>query len=331
MDGLHPQVHPRGTWPASVLDGPRLIVGDVASPDIWQHLGQFRPEVVVHLAAETGTGQSLREASRHAGVNVLGTTRLLDALASSSVLPRRVIVASSRAVYGEGAWAGDDGALIYPGPRTAAQLAAGHWDPLSPTGEKLVPVAHRAGSTLPAPANVYGATKLAQEHVIQAWCSGFDVACSVLRLQNVIGAGQSVTNSYTGVLTFFARLALEGKRIPVYEDGGIVRDFIDVEDVVAALALAAAADPAASHLVDIGSGQAVTLLAVAQRIAELAGAPDPVVTGEYRRGDVRAAVADNVPASEVLGWAPRRALTDSLGSLIDWVSRADGGMGASAS
>jgi dTDP-L-rhamnose 4-epimerase len=324
VDSLHPQVHPRGTWPRSVVGEARLVVGDVAALDTWRVLDDFGPEVVVHLAAETGTGQSLREASRHAGVNVLGTTRLLDALAASGALPARVVVASSRAVYGEGAWAAGHGLPTYPGPRSASQLAAGRWDPCGSDGEPLMPVPHRAGRTLPAPANVYGATKLAQENIIQAWCSGFDVAHSILRLQNVIGAGQSVTNSYTGVLTFFARLALDGKTIPVYEDGNIVRDFVDVEDVVDALVRAAEADPSRSHLVDIGSGHATTLLAVAQRIAELAGAPEPVVTGDYRRGDVRAAAADISVATSTLEWTPRCPLSASLGSLIDWVADEDG-------
>lgn len=320
LDSLHPQVHPSACWPPEAADGIPLFLGDVARRETWPRvLTTFEPDVVVHLAAETGTGQSLHQASRHARVNVLGTTRLLDALAAEGAMPRRILLSSSRAVYGEGCWQDAQGRVTYPGGRSRDDLATGRWDFTGPGGEKLHPLPQAAAETVPRPSSVYGATKLAQEHVLLAWCSGHGVNCSILRMQNVIGWGQAVENSYTGVLTYFAAQALRGRPLPVFEDGAIIRDFVDVEDVASAMVAAVESPPDADHIVDIGSGRATTLLAVATLIAEKSGGPPPQVTGEYRLGDVRAAMADIRAAQDQLGWRPARDLATSLDSLMAWV------------
>ncbi len=211
VDILHPQVHGDGAeieLPASV----RLFTGDVThAPDFDAVLRLFRPSQVVHLAAETGTAQSLSEATRHGSVNVVGTTQLLDALSRSAHVPDQLVLASSRAVYGEGAWkSGSE--IFYPAPRSHAQLEAGIWDPKGPTGDPAVPLASSADRTEPRPTNIYAATKLAQEHILAAWAAAHDTSLSVLRLQNVYGPGQSLTNSYTGIVALFARLATSNKR-----------------------------------------------------------------------------------------------------------------------
>jgi dTDP-L-rhamnose 4-epimerase len=181
-------------------------------------------DTVVHLAAGTGTGQSLREAARHAEVNVVGTAAMLDAFAESGRIPAHIVLASSRAVYGEGAWRTSEGKLERPGPRSHATLSEHRWNPVAASGEPLAPDASVAGLTEPRPSNVYAATKLAQENILGAWCAGHGSASSLLRFQNVHGPGQSVTNSHTGVLAFFVRTALEGGTIEVFEDGEIIRD-----------------------------------------------------------------------------------------------------------
>ena len=234
MDVLHPQVHGEGEaidLPPSV----RLFTGDVTHAPDWDAvLRLFRPSQIVHLAAETGTAQSLFEATRHGSVNVVGTTQLLDALSRAALVPDQLVLASSRAVYGEGPWQYGS-QVFYPQPRSHAQLLAGIWDPLGPTGDPAVPLPSCAGRTEPRPTNIYAATKLAQEHILAAWTAAHDTNLSVLRLQNVYGPGQSLTNSYTGIVALFARLAREQRTLEVYEDGRIVRDFVYIDDVVEAL------------------------------------------------------------------------------------------------
>ena len=319
MDVLHPQVHPAG----QALDLPpsvRLFTGDVThAPDLDAVLRLFRPTQVVHLAAETGTGQSLTEASRHGSVNVVGTAQLLDALTRAELVPEQFVLASSRAVYGEGAWrSGTE--TFYPRPRSHAQLLAGIWDPQGPTDEPAVPLPSSADRTAPRPTNIYAATKLAQEHMLTAWTAAHDAKLSVLRLQNVFGPGQSLTNSYTGIVTLFSRLAGEGRPLEVYEDGNIVRDFVFIDDVVDALFAAVDKPAAEPRCLDIGSGTPTTIHELARKVATICKAPEPVVVEKFRDGDVRAASCTIEAAGDELNWRPRWTLDDGLQALLEWIA-----------
>jgi dTDP-L-rhamnose 4-epimerase len=270
------------------------------------------------LAAETGTAQSLAQATRHGSVNVVGTAQLLDALSRSDLVPDQFVIASSRAVYGEGAWqCGTQ--VFYPRPRRHAQLLAGIWDPKGPTGEPAVPLPSCASETQPRPTNVYAATKLAQEHMLAAWTTAHDTNLSVLRLQNVYGPGQSLTNSYTGIVTLFARLARERSPLEVYEDGRIVRDFVFIDDVVDALFAAVQTPASEPCCLDIGSGVATTIHELACKIAAICEAPEPIVVPKFRDGDVRAASCNIEAATHKLHWRPKWGLEDGLHSLIEWI------------
>ncbi|BBY80647.1 SDR family NAD(P)-dependent oxidoreductase [Mycolicibacterium pulveris] len=318
LDVLHPQVHGAHATldlPASV----RFFSGDVThAPDCDVVLRLFKPAQVVHLAAETGTAQSLSEASRHGSVNVVGTTQLLDALSRCGYVPDQLVLASSRAVYGEGAWqAGSH--IFYPPPRSHAQLAAGSWDPPSPSGEPAAPLASSAGRTEPRPTNIYAATKLAQEHIMAAWAAAHDTRLSVLRLQNVYGPGQSLTNSYTGIVALFARLARQQQILEVYEDGRIVRDFVYIDDVVEALFSAIEEPAGQARCVDIGSGVPTTIHELARQLASICDAPEPVVVPKFRDGDVRAARCDTEQAMKELNWRPKWSLDEGTRALLDWI------------
>lgn len=321
MDILHPQVHGDRVAKVDLPPSVRLFTGDVThSPDCDAVLRLFRPSQIVHLAAETGTAQSLTEATRHGSVNVVGTTQLLDALNRAAHVPDQFVLASSRAVYGEGAWQSGS-RIFYPTPRSHAQLVAANWDPRSPHGDAAIPLPSRAGRTEPRPTNIYAATKLAQEQIVGAWAAAHDTGLSVLRLQNVYGPGQSLTNAYTGIVALFARLALRKQSLEIYEDGQIMRDFVYIDDVVAAL-LAAVARPAAqTRCVDIGSGVTTTIQELAEMLATICDAPDPTVVARFRDGDVRAARCDIEAAIHELDWCPRWSLDDGLRSLLDWIGR----------
>lgn len=320
-DSLHPQVHPLRTRPPLLHSGAEILPFDVTHREPWEALLDLvRPDAVVHLAAETGTGQSLSEASRHAEVNVLGTTRMLDAMYRSQHRPQHIVLTSSRAVYGDGAWHSADGSVRYPGLRPRAALEAQRWDHTDSDGTSMTPSVSIAGVTQTHPTNVYAATKLAQEDILRAWCAATETKLSILRLQNVYGPGQSVTNSYTGVLTYFARQVAQRDVINVFEDGEIIRDFVFIDDVAAALSSALDRPPTATRLVDIGSGVASTILQVAQSMAAAGGAPAPRVSGDFRDGDVRAAWCDISGARNELGYEPTVTVTEGVGRLLRWVA-----------
>jgi dTDP-L-rhamnose 4-epimerase len=316
LDNLHPQIHATRRRPAALASGVELVVGDVTDAAAWDTLlPGLAPDVVIHLAAETGTGQSLVESSRHGSVNVVGTTQMMDAL-NRHGLPRRIVLSSSRAVYGEGAWRRPDGSLFYPPQRTSAMVADAAWD--FPGGE---PVAMDARVVQPAPVSVYAATKLAQEHLLRVWGNALGAEVAVVRLQNVYGPGQSLSNPYTGILSLFARMARAGKSIPLYEDGEVRRDFVLIDDVASAILAAATSDAVSPVALDIGSGEFQTIGTAASAIAAYYGAPAPHVTGQFREGDVRHAWADVTAAREVLGWTPRYTLADGVQRLCDWIEQ----------
>lgn len=315
VDNLHPQIHASGQRPAELAEAAELILGDVAESRTWDTvLESVTPDVVIHLAAETGTAQSLNESTRHAHVNVVGTTQLLDGLSRHQKLPRRIVLSSSRAVYGEGAWEREDGNQFYPGQRTSETLDRAEWD-----FPGASPVAMKASSTFPAPVSVYGGTKLAQEHIIQAWAKSFGVETVILRLQNVYGPGQSLINPYTGIMSLFCRMAMGGKSIPLYEDGDVRRDFILIDDVASAIVAGAVSPTVQGEPMDIGSGEFQTIGTAAGLIAEHYTAPLPHVTGQYRQGDVRHAWADVSDAERVLGWTPKYNLAQGIELLANWI------------
>ena len=267
LDCLHPQVHSQSKRPPSLHANVELLRADVRDQAIWDKLlAKVQPDTVIHLAAETGTGQSLTEGTRHSSVNVTGTTQMLDAFSRHGCRPNTIILASSRAVYGEGAWKSRaDGCIFYPGLRSKDQLERGEWD--FPNSDPLPMGTDRE----PRPTSIYGATKLAQEHIIDCWCSAFGVNAAILRLQNVYGPGQSLTNSYTGIVSLFGRQALAGQRIEVYEDGQISRDFVYIDDVanafISTIDKAFGSVSSKDYILDIGSGVPTTVELLAAMIA----------------------------------------------------------------
>ncbi|GAB3016954.1 epimerase/dehydratase [Nocardioides flavus (ex Wang et al. 2016)] len=318
LDSLHPQVHPGSLAPTDLPGSVDLRVGDVTSADdLDAVVADLRPDTVVHLAAETGTAQSLDESTRHGMVNVVGTTQLLDSFTRAGHVPSHFVLTSSRAVYGEGVWRNADGSTFQPGLRTHAQLEAGSWD----HGDGAAHVPNTVDGTHPNPINVYGATKLAQEQILSAWTGSRDTRLSILRLQNVYGPRQSLSNPYTGIVSLFSRMAREGQSIPLYEDGDITRDFVYIDDVVDALVAAIARKPADHvRIVDVGSGVRTTIGDLAREIAAYHSAPAPHVTGQYRDGDVRHASCDVEATLRQLDWRPRVSLRDGIAELQRWIA-----------
>ncbi len=318
VDRLHPQIHPKRVRPEALHPSVELVIADVCEAETWNRvLGDVRPHVVIHLAAETGTGQSLTESTRHAEANVIGTTQMLDALVRHSATPERIVFSGSRAVYGEGAWRRRaNGEVFYPGQRSSDQLASATWD----FGD-ADPLPHDSLITQPAPTSVYGATKLAQEHILSAWALSFGAKLSILRFQNVYGPGQSLINPYTGIVSLFVRLAKAGQSIPLYEDGLMKRDFVFIDDVSAAVLSVIDDEGGAAGVFDIGNGRATSIGEIASLISKRYGAPDPHVSGQFRNGDVRHASADISGTLSRLNWSPKWTAESGLDALCHWIDK----------
>ena len=278
-------------------------------------------DTIFHFAAETGTAQSMYEVRRHVDVNVMGTVALLEAIAKCGRRAKRLILASSRAVYGEGAYRRlCDGRIVQPNPRTSEHLRAGRFEPVDEDGTALVAIA-TPETLLPNPGSVYAATKMAQEMIVNTAAASLGVTTTILRLQNVYGEGQSLQNPYTGIIAIFYNRARQGLGVDVYEDGRESRDFVYVGDVVRALLLALEGTPRHGRVYNVGTGLATSLLELARLLMQKAGFAIPIrVSGQYRLGDIRHGFADVTLIERELGFHPQVSLADGLAWFCDWAA-----------
>ncbi|MEO7987587.1 MAG: NAD-dependent epimerase/dehydratase family protein [Gemmatimonadales bacterium] len=319
LDSLIPQVHgPRASFAAELLAQASCVKGDARRP------GALRPllgdcDVVYWLAAETGTGQSMYRVRRYTDTNLGALAGLFDLLVENRGAVQRVVLASSRAIYGEGSWACARDGVVVPRARTGLHPDYG-WNPPCPVcGGPVTPLPTSEGSP-PAPGSVYGWTKLGQEQLLELLTRATGVEGGVLRLQNVYGAGQSLRNPYTGVLMTFCNRALRGEPLVVYEDGEITRDFVHVDDVVDAFVSAGDPGRVGAGAYNIGSGLATTIRQAAETIVQAAASrADIAVGGQFRVGDVRHAVADIGRAGEGFGYRSKVDFARGIGALVSWV------------
>ncbi|MGR0219031.1 NAD-dependent epimerase/dehydratase family protein [Agromyces sp. ZXT2-6] len=318
LDSLRPDVHAASAseperLPDGLPDGVELVRGDVRDPALVD-LALAGVGVVFHEAAKVGLGVDLQDAPDYAATNVHGTAELVAAMARAGV--GRLVLASSMVVYGEGAYRDAEGRRRRPAPRTVADLDAGRFEPRDPeTGHPLAPDVVHEDDALD-PRNVYALTKLAQEHLAAAWARSTGGRAALLRYHNVYGPRMPRDTPYAGVAAIFRSSLARGEAPRVFEDGAQRRDFVHVTDVAAAnLAVAAALDdlPAGTaRAFNVGSGTVTTVGELAHELARAMDGPDPVVTGEYRLGDVRHITASSARARTELDWAPRVPLADGL-------------------
>nr|WP_314843641.1 NAD-dependent epimerase/dehydratase family protein [uncultured Microbacterium sp.] len=323
LDSLIAQVHgddPQTTSPLlRSLDGiASVIEGTVTSVDDLRR-ALDGATIVVHLAAETGTGQSMYEIDRYVEANVGGTAKLLDLLANEENSVRRVVIASSRSIYGEGAYQTEDGRLVYPSHRADAEMAAGDFDVHHPGEGPLELVATDEQAKL-HPSSVYGITKQMQESLVMTVAPTIGKEGVSVRYQNVYGPGQSLKNPYTGILSIFSTLIRQGKDINIFEDGEESRDFVYIDDVVEATYLAATDARAAGQTFNVGSGVATTVNEVVAALFAAFGREVPTrISGNYRLGDIRHNVADTRRLEEVLGFSPKTDFREGVRTFVEWV------------
>jgi len=273
---------------------------------------------VIHLAAEVGVGQSMYEISRYVSCNDLGTAMLLECMIDLPV--KRIIVASSMSVYGEGLYETSNGQRLGFIRRKPARIKAGEWQPVSPGGEPLRPVATDEQKPVDL-ASIYALTKYAQERQVLIFGEAYGRDAVALRLFNVFGAGQALSNPYTGVLANFASRLANNHPPLVFEDGEQRRDFVHVRDVARAFRLALEKPQVAGHVINIGSGRSYSISEVASLLAEAMGVAElrPEIMHRARAGDIRNCFADISKARDMLGFEPKYLLEKSLAPFVEWV------------
>jgi dTDP-L-rhamnose 4-epimerase len=318
LDNLDVQVHgAESEWPEYLDQEVELLRGDVRDAKAVRNALRG-VDAVFHFAAAVGVGQSMYQIERYTDVNNRGTAVLLEALSREPV--GRLIVASSMSIYGEGLYCDDGGNLVAPPERSRNQLLQGQWEVRGANGEALVPLV-TPESKAPHPSSVYALSKMDQERLCLMIGEAYGIPTVALRFFNIYGTRQALSNPYTGVLAIFAARYLNSRRPVVFEDGLQRRDFVSVHDVARACRLALEAPGAPGHAMNIGSGQASTVLDIAAALGKALGRSDiaPDITRQFRVGDIRHCFADITLARMVLDYAPRISLEQGLEELVEWI------------
>ena len=325
LDNLSTQIHginAEETSPlyTSIKNSVIFIKGDVTNREHWQK-ALIGVDVLVHYAAETGTGQSMYEIERYTTVNVGGTGILLDLLANDKTLQvKKVIVASSRSVYGEGKYFSQELGIVYPNHRNDDAMQNGDFDvhyPNEKTALQLMPTDEESKIH---PSSVYGITKQNQEQMVLCVCKAIGIKAIAFRYQNVYGPGQSLSNPYTGILSIFSSLILNGKPINIFEDGKESRDFVFIDDVVAATILGIENDTIHNDVFNVGAGVATDVITVAKTLLAKYNKDVPLtITGNYRLGDIRHNFADLTKIKTALGFTPTVSFEEGITKFAQWV------------
>lgn len=324
LDNLSEQIHgndPETTSPlySSIKGKLDFILGDVTNYNDWVKAISDN-EVIVHFAAETGTGQSMYRIQHYVHSNCCGTAIMLDILTNKKTGVRKVIVASSRAIYGEGKYFSEEWGVVYPESRNTADMDKGFFEVTfkGRNNVKLMPTDE--GSKI-HPTSIYGITKQNQEQMVLVACNAIGLGAVALRYQNVYGPGQSLSNPYTGILSIFSTQIRNDLPINIFEDGKESRDFVYIDDVVNATVMAIDMDKANNEVYNVGNGVATTVLEVAETLMTNYGKQVPLsITGNYRIGDIRHNFADLTKIRTDLGFQPSIPFAEGIRRFCDWVS-----------
>ncbi len=318
LDSLEEQVH--GSNAPNLPGSVELIVGDVGDPAAADR-ALAGVDRVVHLAAAVGVGQSMYEIARYTERNTMQTAVFLERVVTQRPLPRRLVVASSMSIYGEGEYECSRHGRVAPPPRPEEQLLARQWELLCPyCNSELQPVGTCEAKAL-IPTSIYAITKRDHEELCLVTGAAYGIPAVALRFFNVYGPGQALSNPYTGVAAIFASRLLNGRPPIIFEDGRQSRDFVHVSDIVRGIMLALDSDRAVGHAINLGTGRPTAVVEIAQALsAGLDTDVEPVRNEQYRAGDIRHCVADPRRAHELLGFEAATTLEDGMRALVRWLA-----------
>jgi dTDP-L-rhamnose 4-epimerase len=324
LDNLSKQIH--GEIPEqselykSIKGKVRFIQGSVTEKEDWA-IALEHQDIVIHLAAETGTGQSMYEIERYTNVNILGTSIFWDILVNQKHCIKKVIVASSRAIYGEGAYRCANHGTVYPLARLDSEMADGDFNVKCPECHQNVEIVMTSEDSKKHPTSVYGFTKQAQEEMSLVVGRSIGIPVVAFRYQNVYGPGQSLNNPYTGILSIFSKRIKSGSDIQIFEDGAESRDFVFISDVVDATILGLEKPKADFEVFNVGSGVSTDVLKVANTLKNFFKSNVEIkVTGQYRLGDIRHNYADLKKIKALLGFNPRVNFGQGISEFVNWVN-----------
>lgn len=324
LDNLSKQIHgsdPENTSTLyqSIAGKVTFINGSVTSMNDWEKalVGQ---DAVIHLAAETGTGQSMYEVSRYVDVNIGGTSLMLDYLTNNTHAVKKIVIASSRAIYGEGKYWCSEHGTVYPNVREEKDMSNGYFHCKCPVCNKDVSLMATTEDSIIHPTSVYGITKQTQEQLVLTVGESIGIGSVALRYQNVYGPGQSLSNPYTGILSIFSTRIKNGNSISIFEDGAESRDFIYIDDVVNATILGLEKEAANGQVYNVGTGVSIDVMTVATSLCRKYGKQvDLNVSGNYRLGDIRHNYADISKIQKELGFRPEWDFESGIESFTNWV------------
>lgn len=316
VDSIDPQVHRTSLNFSEALQArAQCIQADINDKLAYAEAAEGS-DVIVHLASQTGTGQSMYEIARYTQQNIEGTAKLLEVVSGLKKKPKRIILTSSRAVYGDGV-AIDSTGQFYNTSRKVEDLQAGKWEVYSSNQEQLSVLPMHESHT-PQPTSVYGLTKLWQEQLLENYCKNQEIDYAIFRLQNVYGPEQELRNPYTGIIGIFTSLIMQKGAVELFEDGQMTRDFVYVQDVAQALINSIYFDGALASILNVGSGIATTLETLVQEISAVAKKDvDVSYSGRFRVGDIRHAVAD-MTAYDNIFQRQTTSLREGVTAYLSW-------------
>ncbi len=324
LDNLSPQIHGKNPETESSLfksikDKVKFIKGSVTDRENWEK-ALSNQDAIIHLAAETGTGQSMYQVHKYVDVNINGTALMLDVLVNGDYKIKKVIIASSRAIYGEGKYRSKELGIVFPSHREEEDLNKGDFEVKYPNSSDLTLVATDEESKI-HPSSVYGITKQNQEQMIMTVCPTLGIAAVAFRYQNVYGPGQSLKNPYTGILSIFSTQIKNGNGINIFEDGKESRDFVYIDDVVDATILGLEKEEANNQIFNVGTGTPTDVYTVAKQLIENYRLEVPItISGNYRLGDIRHNFADITKISSMLNFVPKISFNQGLEKFTNWVN-----------
>lgn len=324
LDNLSPQIHGKNPETESSLfksikDKVKFIKGSVTDRENWKK-ALSNQDAIIHLAAETGTGQSMYQVHKYVDVNINGTALMLDVLVNGDYKIKKVIIASSRAIYGEGKYRSKELGIVFPSHREEEDLNKGDFEVKYPNSSDLTLVATDEESKI-HPSSVYGITKQNQEQMIMTVCPTLGIAAVAFRYQNVYGPGQSLKNPYTGILSIFSTQIKNGNGINIFEDGKESRDFVYIDDVVDATILGLEKEEANNQIFNVGTGTPTDVYTVAKQLIKNYRLEVPIsISGNYRLGDIRHNFADITKISSMLNFVPKISFKQGLEKFTNWVN-----------